>query len=599
MFKTLTQIKSQNEITQQNCTMNRRSFLIKSAAAALIPLASHSVGADPVIRRVRPADANWPSAAAWKRLNDSVGGNLIRINSPLTTAVSDPAERATLFANIKNPYYLGDHPGLTQTLGWVDAWTSQPSVYAVAARNASDVAAAVRFARENNLRLVVKGGGHSYQGTSNVRDSLLIWTRHLHEVVVQDNFVPQNCPATHPPQRAVTVGSGAYWFQAYDAVTTKAGAYVQGGGCTTVGVAGLIQSGGFGSFSKHYGTAASGLLEAEVVTADGQIRIANAGTNADLFWALKGGGGGTFAAITKLTLRVRDLPEFAGGASFNVKANSDAAYRRLLRRFIAFYRDALFNHHWGEQARFSKDNTLAINLVHLGLTTQESQRICQPFLDWLKQTPADYTLQSAPVIGSLPARHWWDVAWRKEHKQDVFKFDSRAGGNPGNAWWNGDSGQVGWVISGFESLWMPESLLQDDSQEKLANAIFAASRSRKGTVSRTAADRPTTTASSCSPFSRPNSTIKRSRRTRRSMSARANSPTLFTIRGRTLRTTSSSTGWMSPTARARKASRCSAITPRAIRTGRISRSASHCNTRARDFGAATIASRDRPKSATR
>src|SRR5208337_3981242 len=102
-----------------------------------------------------------------------------------------------------------------------------------------------------------------------------------------------------------------------------AGAYVQGGGCTTVGVAGLIQSGGFGSFSKHYGTAAAGLLEAEVVTADGKIRIANACTNPDLFWALKGGGGGSFGVVSKLTLRVRDLPEFAGGANFTIKARSD------------------------------------------------------------------------------------------------------------------------------------------------------------------------------------------------------------------------------------------------------------------------------------
>ena len=74
-------------------------------------------------------------------------------------------------------YYLGDEVGLTQTLGWVGAWTSQPSAYAVAARTTADVVAAVNFARQNNLRLVVKGGGHSYQGTSNAADSLLIWTR--------------------------------------------------------------------------------------------------------------------------------------------------------------------------------------------------------------------------------------------------------------------------------------------------------------------------------------------------------------------------------------------------------------------------------------
>src|SRR5271165_6494048 len=130
------------------------------------------------------------------------------------------------------------------------------------------------------------------------------------------------------PQPAVTLGAGAIWVHAYEAVTTKAGRYVQGGGCTTVGVAGLIQSGGFGSFSKHYGLAAAGLLEAEVVTADGKIRVANACTNPDLFWALKGGGGGSFGAVSKLTLRVRELPEFAGGAIFTIKAASDEAFRR-------------------------------------------------------------------------------------------------------------------------------------------------------------------------------------------------------------------------------------------------------------------------------
>ena len=281
---------------------------------------------------------------------------------------------------------------------------------------------------------------------------------------------------THAPQRAVTVGSGTIWLQAYDAVTTKAGAYVQGGGCTTVGVAGLIQSGGFGSFSKHYGMAAAGLLEAEVVTADGKVRIANACTNSDLFWALKGGGGGTFGAVSKLTLSVRDLPELAGGANFIVKASSDDAYRRLIRHFVGFYRDALFNDHWGEQAHFSPDNKLEISMVHLGLDTEQSRKVWQPFLNWLAQSSTAYTIESQPEIGSMPFRHWWDVDWRKEHHHDVFKADSRSGASPINVWWNGDAGQVGWVVWGFESLWMPASLLQDDSQEKLANALFSASR---------------------------------------------------------------------------------------------------------------------------
>ena len=457
--------------------MNRRTFLKGSGAASLLPLSPRGLLAGSHLRRVRPTDPHWPNPKAWKRLNDAIGGNLVPVDFPLGKFISASQSAASkaLFADLKNPYFIGDNPGLTQTLGWVDAWNSQPSVYAVAARNAEDIVAAVNFARENHLRLVVKGGGHSYQGTSNAPDSLLIWTRHMQDITLRPDFVPQGCHATHPPQSAVTVGSGTIWFRAYDAVTTKAGAYVQGGGCTTVGVAGLIQSGGFGSFSKRYGTAASGLLEAEVVTADGKVRIANACTNSDLFWALKGGGGGTFGAVSKLTLRVRDLPELAGGASFTVKASSDDAYRRLIRHFVAFYREQLFNEHWGEQAHFSPDNKLQISMVHLGLDSAQSQQVWRPFLAWLAQSPA-YTVGSTTVIGSMPFRHWWDVDWRREHHHDVFKTDFRADASPQNVWWNGDGGQVGWVVWGFESLWLPAALLEDDSQEKLADALFAASR---------------------------------------------------------------------------------------------------------------------------
>jgi FAD/FMN-containing dehydrogenase len=198
----------------------------------------------------------------------------------------------------QEPHYVGDQPAGTQTVGWLDAWASAPSVYAVAARSSADVIAAVNFARENKLRLVVKGGGHSYQGTSDAADSLLIWTRAMNAVVLHDAFVAQGC--TQATQPAVTI-EGAIWMHVYDAVTTKGGRYVQGGGCATVGVAGLIQSGGFGSFSKNFGTAAGGLLGAEVVTADGKLRVANACTNPDLFWGLKGGGGGSLGVVTKLT----------------------------------------------------------------------------------------------------------------------------------------------------------------------------------------------------------------------------------------------------------------------------------------------------------
>ena len=483
--------------------MNRRAFLKAIGSAALLPILPRHLWADTSFRRVRPSDAAWPSRAAWKHLNEAVGNNLIPVQFPISILKSDPDSTAakTLLANLKNPYYVGEQPGLTETLGWVDAWATKPSAYAVAARNAQDIAAAVNFARENNLRLAVKGGGHSYQGTSNAPDSLLIWTRHMNEITMHDAFVPQGCEHTLPPQPAATLGAGTIDIQAYDAVTTKGGKYIQGGGCLTVGLAGLIQGGGFGSYSKGFGSAAASLLEAEVVTADGQIRIANACTNPDLFWALKGGGGGTFGVVSKLTVRLHELPEFFGGANLTVKAASDDAYRHLIREFVSFYQEHLFNEHWGEQASFKPDNGLEISMVSQGLDGEQQKKVWDPFLAWVADSANGCSIEGRVVIGSLPARHFWDIQWWKEHWPEVLLprngsllhavaddvlvrlipnpvvvADPRSGQGPNQAWWKGNTGECAWFIWGYESLWMPESLLAKDAQQRLANAIFAASR---------------------------------------------------------------------------------------------------------------------------
>src|SRR5271165_2259821 len=400
--------------------MKKRTFLKLIGSATLLRILAGRLRASATYCRRRPSDAAWPSETAWKQLNDDVGGNLIRVDFPLSILKTDPENAAAkrLLEDLKNPYYIGDQPGLTETLGWVDAWATQPSVYAVAARNAQDIAAAVNFARENNLRLAVKGGGHSYQGTSNAPDSLLIWTRHMHDIQMHDAFVPNGCEHTMQPQPAVTIGAGTFGMQAYTAVTTEGGKYVQGGGCTTVGLAGLLQGGGFGSFSKHYGTAAASLLEAEVVTADGQIRIANACTNPDLFWALKGGGGGTFGVVSRMTVRAHELPEFFGAANITIKASSNDAYRGLIRDIVAFYRDHLFNEHWGEQVHVRPDNTLEVKMDSAGLSTEQARQVWQPFLDSVKHS-SQCSIKGITSIGSIPARHWWDPQWWKEHWPEI------------------------------------------------------------------------------------------------------------------------------------------------------------------------------------
>jgi FAD/FMN-containing dehydrogenase len=448
--------------------MNRRQLLMLAGG---LPLMSTAY-AQPT-RRSRPGDPSWPSANQWQELNARVGGQLVPVKPPLDACRVAPAsaECTAFFKGLKNPWAIGDNVALTQTSGWADAWTSTPSAYAVAARNAADVAAAVNFARTHRLRLAVKGGGHSYQGTSNAADSLLVWTRAMNRIELHDGFVGQDC--SDRPQPAVSLGAGVVWLHAYDAAS-KAGRYVQGGGCTTVGVAGLIQSGGFGTFSKRYGMAAAGLIEAEVVTADGTVRIANACTNPDLFWALKGGGG-SLGVITRLTLRTHALPLFFGATFLSVKAASDAAFRRLIARVVGFYAEALFNPNWGEQIGFRPDNVLVVAMVHQGLSQHEAEATWRPFLSWIAAATDDYTLQSGPLIVSVPAGDFWNPAVLG-NLPGLVMSDAREGAPPGNIYYAANVGEAGQVLHAYQSLWLPASLLEREQQEGFSAALFAASR---------------------------------------------------------------------------------------------------------------------------
>jgi FAD/FMN-containing dehydrogenase len=427
--------------------------------------------------RVRPGDAAWPTPAQWQQLSSQVGDALVAVRSPwpACTASADDAACAAFFKSLKNPYVLGDDVALTQTLGWVDAWTSRPSVYAVAARHAQDVAAAVNFARQHNLRIVVKGGGHSYQGTSNAPDSLLVWTRRMNDIALHDAFVPLGCEAQAQPTRAVTVGAGAMWSHVYDAVTTRGGGYVQGGGCMSVGVAGLVQSGGFGSFSKAFGLASASLLQAEVVTADGAVRICNDCTHPDLFWALKGGGGGSFGVVTRLTLKVHELPETFGAVNFTVRAASDAAYRKLVALAIDLYASSLMNPHWGEQIRL-RGHVLQVAMVFQGLARAEASAVWQPFFDALDAAPDDYKIDFAPLkIVSTSARTFFAPTLFKR-ALGFIRRDDRPGAPEANVFWPGDQDQAGQVLHGYGSTWLPGALLQPAQRPALVDALIAAAR---------------------------------------------------------------------------------------------------------------------------
>jgi FAD/FMN-containing dehydrogenase len=445
--------------------MKRRTFvgaLLAGAAATAVPA------------RLFAAKL---SQSFWDELRRGVGPRLMPVRSPLVAAAQAGGAGAdALFEKLRNPYFLGDEPSLTQTLGWTDAWTSQPSLMAVAAQSAADVAAAVDFARNRNLRLVVKGGGHSYFGNSNAANSLLVWTRRIDNVELVDGFFPAGAPAGTDPVAAVSVGAGAIWGRVYKKVAVEGGRYVQGGGCLTVGVGGFVQGGGFGSLSKQFGTGAGNLLEAEVVTADGRVRTVNAFRDPDLFFALRGGGGGTFGIVTRLTMRTHQLPETIGAVMFSLQAANDSAWRALVERIVSFYASALFRPEWGEQLRFSPGRRLDVVMLCHGLGQAEMETVWRPFIDRVKSRGADYAFTSKPEFLALavPGRKFWDPEFLRSIPGLVLQ-DPRPGASPDNVFWAGNLGEAAQVLHAYQSAWLPKQLLEPGRQGALVEALVAAS----------------------------------------------------------------------------------------------------------------------------
>ncbi len=423
-----------------------------------------------------PYQACWPTAAAWERLNERVHGHLMKGVSPLMPCIDDAKSAACqeTLHQLKNPFFIESQPGATQSTGWIDAWRSSPSTYVLAAESAQEIAEAVNFARKNHIKLVIKGTGHDYLGRSNSPNSLLIWTHAMRQVTLADAFVPHGCAANVTPTTAVTVDAGARWLEVYQAVTVDHGRYVQGGGCTTVGAAGgFIQGGGFGSFSKKFGTGAAGLLEAEVVTMDGYVRIANACQNQDLFWALKGGGGGTYGIVTKVTLQTHPLPELFGTLHGVVKAKSDAGYRLLIARFIRFYREALNNEYWGEQVSFTPERELKFAMVFQGLTQTEADQLWKPFTDWLVQHKQEY--QTDLQASVRPAKTFWGFDYLSKHFPRAIDVNHLSDAKPGEFWWADNQNEVSIYLNYYLSTYVPFTLFSDQQAPHLVEALFNAS----------------------------------------------------------------------------------------------------------------------------
>ena len=150
--------------------------------------------------------------------------------------------------------------------------------------NAADVQLAVNFVRDFALPFAVRSGGHSYTGLSSTK-GVLIDVGLMQQITLEDDIA--------------TIGSGAKLGDVYAELGARQRS-IPAGSCASVGIAGLVQGGGLGIADRRYGLTCDALQSADIVTADGQLRHCSATEHPDLFWALRGGGGGQFGIVTRL-----------------------------------------------------------------------------------------------------------------------------------------------------------------------------------------------------------------------------------------------------------------------------------------------------------
>lgn len=271
-------------------------------------------------------------------------------------------------------------------------------------RETADVARGVAFAREHDLPVSIRGGGHSIGGNAVCDGGIMLDLSRMKDLRVD------------PDRRIARAGPGLTLGE-LDAGTQQHGLATPLGVVSVTGIAGLTLGGGLGWLNGKHGLTCDNLLSADVVTADGEVLRASAEENADLFWALRGGGG-NFGVVTSFTYRLHPVgPVLAGGLSYPSTRVREAL--RFHHEFMAAAPDEL-----------STSVSLALDPAGEPVVTvavcycgphEEGERVLRPLrafgppvADTIGAVPY-LALQSAPDAGWPSGRqHYWKAGWLRQ-----------------------------------------------------------------------------------------------------------------------------------------------------------------------------------------
>ncbi|KAI0409344.1 hypothetical protein F4802DRAFT_546234 [Xylaria palmicola] len=336
-------------------------FLAKSVECGLPQIAPTHRTARPSGRadqecKTFPGDPEWPPASEWAQLNASIDGVLLNPKPAASPCYPGPdrdqARCQFLVSGTSSNRFWLDDP-LTELAQWTQGSSCVATLtptgnctrggfpeYVVNATAAKHVQEAVNFARDNNIRLVIKNTGHDFGGRSVGAGSISVWTHYLKHT----EFLPSYQIGEYSGM-AVRIGSGVEAWEVSNLMAAR-NITVVAAGCSTVGGSGgWMSSGGHTTITSTFGLGADQVLSLEVVTADGELVTADPLTNQDLFWAMRGGGGATYGVIISVVMKAYPPISISSSSlSLTVSSGSTAGSVRDVETFwqgvTSYYRFA-------------------------------------------------------------------------------------------------------------------------------------------------------------------------------------------------------------------------------------------------------------------
>ncbi|KAL6720842.1 hypothetical protein ACLMJK_002767 [Lecanora helva] len=289
------------------------------------------------------------------------------------------------------PYFTNDscNPFLPQTAGCT---LGNYVSYAVNASDAEDFQKTIQFVEKNNIRLTIRNTGHDYNGKATGAGAVALWTNNMKSMKILDY------KSSFYTGKAVRMGAGVEVVEAYR-FAYEQNLVVVGGNCPTVGMAGgYTQGGGHSPLSSKFGMAADQALEWEVVTATGEHLVASPNQNSDLYWALSGGGGGTYGAVVSLTVKAH--PNFVTSAA-NLTFSSLGIAQDSFWNVVQTFQESLPSIvDTGSVAIFvlTNESFTLMPVQAPGLRKDQLRQLLNPTLNKLKQEKIEYTYN----IGEFP-----------------------------------------------------------------------------------------------------------------------------------------------------------------------------------------------------